>query len=47
MGWKDKIKILILGYRATSASYIDHLRKIGVRIGNDVYNDRHAKSTFT
>ena len=21
MGWKDKIKILILGYRATSASY--------------------------
>ena len=35
MGWKDKIKILILGYRATSASYIDHMRLIGLRNDND------------
>lgn len=46
MGWKDKIKILILGYRATSASYIDHLRKIGVRIGNDVVLFRPMNTTI-
>lgn len=36
MGWKDKIKIAVFGYRATSISYIEHLKKIGVRVGNDV-----------
>ena len=36
MRWKDKIKSAILGYRATSASYIDHLKKIGVEVGSDV-----------
>ena len=30
MGWKDKIKIAVFGYRATSISYIEHLKKIGV-----------------
>lgn len=27
MGWKDKIKIAVFGYRATSISYIEHLKK--------------------
>lgn len=36
MGWKEKIKVFVLGYRATSASYIAYLRKIGIRVGRDV-----------
>lgn len=36
MKLKDKIKIMILGYRATSSSYIEHLRKVGVMVGDDV-----------
>lgn len=36
MNLKDKIKIKILGYRATSDSYIQYLKKLGVNIGNDV-----------
>lgn len=28
---------LLYGYKATSNSYIDHLRKIGTEIGQDVY----------
>lgn len=28
---------LLYGYKATSKSYIDHLRKIGTEIGQDVY----------
>lgn len=33
---KNKIKVLLRGYRATSESYLKHLRKLGVRIGDDV-----------
>ena len=36
MGWIDKIKVLILGCRATSNSYVEHLRKKGVEIGENV-----------
>lgn len=30
MNLKNKIKVKILGYKATSESYITYLRKIGV-----------------
>lgn len=33
---KEKVKQLIFGYKANSHSYIAHLRKIGVSIGNRV-----------
>lgn len=36
MNLKNKIKVKILGYRATSESYITYLRKIGVQVGEDV-----------
>lgn len=55
MSLKDKVKEVVLGYRASSDSYVKHLRKIGVEIGEDVvlfrpynkYNDRYAKSALT
>lgn len=46
MGWKDKIKIAVFGYRATSISYIEHLKKIGVRVGNDVILFRPMNTTI-
>ena len=46
MGWKDRIKIFVLGYRATSNSYIEHLKKIGVRVGNDVVLFRPMSTTI-
>ena len=46
MGWKDKIKIAVFGYRATSISYIGHLKKIGVRVGNDVILFRPMNTTI-
>ena len=46
MRWKDKIKSAILGYRATSASYIDHLKKIGVEVGSDVEIFRPMNTTI-
>lgn len=46
MGWKDKIKIAVFGYRATSISYIKHLKKIGVRVGNDVVLFRPMNTTI-
>lgn len=36
MGFKDIIKKIILGKRASSDSYIAYLRKIGIEIGKDV-----------
>lgn len=36
MGLKEKLKILILGYKANSNTYIAHLKKIGMDIGEDV-----------
>lgn len=46
MSWKDKIKVAVLGYRATSASYTEHLKKIGVEIGNDVVLFRPMNTTI-
>ena len=46
MGWKDKIKIAVYGYRATSASYINHLKKIGIEIGSDVVLFRPMNTTI-
>ena len=46
MSLKEKIKVAILGYRATSASYIEHLKKIGVEIGNDVVLFRPMNTTI-
>lgn len=36
MNIKDKIKVFLLGYKATEESYIKHLKKIGVKVGTDV-----------
>ena len=36
MSLKNLIKRFIYGYKATSESYIRHLREIGVHIGEDV-----------
>lgn len=46
MGWKNKIKVRILGYRATSESYIEHLKKIGVKVGADVVLYRPLNTTI-
>ena len=46
MRLKDKIKVFVLGYRATSNSYIKHLKKIGVRVGNDVVLFRPMNTTI-
>lgn len=46
MGWKDKIKIVVFGYRATSVSYINHLKKMGVEIGSDVVLFRPMNTTI-
>ena len=46
MGLKDKIKVFVLGYRATSNSYIKHLKKIGVKIGDDVVLFRPFNTTI-
>lgn len=37
MSINDLARKIILGYRASSESYIKHLRKIGMRIGEDVH----------
>lgn len=46
MRLKDKIKVFVLEYRATSNSYIKHLKKIGVRVGNDVVLFRPMNTTI-
>lgn len=46
MSIKDKLKILVFGYKATSESYTAHLRKIGVNIGEDVFLYRPYNTTI-
>lgn len=46
MGWKDKIKEFVFGYRATSSSYITHLKKMGVTVGKDVVLFRPMNTTI-
>lgn len=46
MNLKNKIKVKILGYRATSESYITYLRKIGVQVGEDVVLYRPLNTTI-
>ena len=46
MNIKEKIKERILGYRASSESYIKHLKKIGVDIGDDVVLFRPYNTTI-
>lgn len=41
-----KLKRLVLGYRTTSESYIDKLKKMGVRIGEDVKLFRPYNTTI-
>ena len=36
MSIKERIKRIVQGYRYSSELYVDHLRKIGVNIGEDV-----------
>lgn len=43
---KENILKCIVGYRATSQSYIDHLRKIGVFVGEDVKLFRPMNTTI-
>lgn len=46
MRLKNKIKAKILGYRATSESYIEHLKKIGVKVGEDIVLYRPLNTTI-
>lgn len=46
MNLKEIIKVAILGYRATSDSYIEHLKNIGVEVGNDVALFRPMNTTI-
>ncbi len=46
MSLKDKVKEVVLGYRASSDSYVKHLRKIGVEIGEDVVLFRPYNTTI-
>ena len=46
MGLKDKIKRIVLGYRATSESYLEKLRLMGVKIGEDVKLYRPYNTTI-
>lgn len=46
MNLMNKIKVKILGYRATSESYITYLRKIGVQVGEDVVLYRPLHTTI-
>lgn len=46
MSLKDVIKKKILGYRATSKSYIQHLRQIGMSIGDNVVLYRPFNTTI-
>lgn len=46
MGLKDILKERIIGYRVTSKSYIEHLKKIGVKVGEDVILFRPMNTTI-
>lgn len=43
---KDKIKELVLGYRASSEAYINFLRKQGIKVGNNVKLYRPFNTTI-
>lgn len=36
MNLKDKVKVMVLGYKATEQSYLKYLRKKGIRVGKGV-----------
>lgn len=46
MNIKDWLKVKILGYRATSNTYIDYLRKMGVKVGKGVEIYRPFNTTI-
>lgn len=46
MDFKTKIKIWLLGYKATEESYIRHLKKIGVKVGKNVRIYRPFNTTI-
>lgn len=46
MGLKDKIKLRLLGYKATEKSYLDKLRQAGAAIGEDVTLYRPYNTTI-
>lgn len=46
MKFKDWVKIKLLGYKATSESYIKHLKKLGIKIGDDVILFRPLNTTI-
>ena len=46
MSLKDNVLKCVLGCRATSKSYIDHLRKIGIFVGEDVKLFRPMSTTI-
>lgn len=46
MSLKENILKCVVGYKATSQSYIDHLRKIGVSVGEDVKLFRPMNTTI-
>lgn len=46
MDFKAKIKVWLLGYKATEESYIKHLKKIGVKVGKNVKIYRPFNTTI-
>lgn len=46
MDFKEKIKVWLLGYKATEESYIKHLKKIGVKVGKNVKIYRPFNTTI-
>lgn len=46
MNLKELIKVMLLGYRATSESYVKHLRKVGVEVGENVKMYRPFNTTI-
>lgn len=46
MSLKNKIKYLILGYRATTEAYIKYLRSKGVKVGENVKIFRPFNTTI-
>lgn len=46
MSLKNNILKCVVGYKATSKSYIDHLRKIGISVGEDVKLFRPMNTTI-
>lgn len=42
----EHIKVCVLGYKATSKSYINHLKKSGVLIGENIFIYRPMSTTI-